>query len=241
MNKEKRNWIGRLLMASIGAIFLAGAFAAAAAAGIDELKIPPEKQAQWQHMKDRLMGVNAVCEEHCGGDSGCLEKCRSMLESRMENAFQMLTRGDRPPETDISAAPNCPYCGMDRQKFDHSRVFVEYDDGSTLGACSLHCAAIDMAVNIDKGPLHIWVGDYKTKELVDAEKAAWTIGGDQMGVMTHRAKWAFADTADAEKYVKEHGGKSAGFEEAMEAAYEDMYKDTRMIREKRQKMRMKRK
>jgi len=72
-------------------------------------------------------------------------------------------QGGEPPANDISKAPACPLCGMDRNKFNFSRVFIEYDDGSTFGACSLHCAAIDMAVNIDKGPVNIWVGDYNTK------------------------------------------------------------------------------
>jgi len=41
---------------------------------------------------------------------------------------------------------------MDREKFAHSRVFVQYDDGSVLGTCSIHCAAVDQAVRIDKSP-----------------------------------------------------------------------------------------
>ena len=57
------------------------------------------------------------------------------------------------PANDIVKAPSCPLCGMDRNKFNFSRVFIVYDDGSTFGGCSLHCAAIDMAVNIDKGPV----------------------------------------------------------------------------------------
>ena len=142
-------------------------------------------------------------------------------------------------EDDIAKHASCPYCGMDREKFAHSRVYIEYDDGSTFGACSIHCAAIDMAVNIDKGPVFIGVGDFNTKKLIDAEEAAWVIGGDKMGVMTKRAKWAFASQADAEKFVKEHGGNLASFEEAIKASYEDMYNDTRMIREKRKMMRMK--
>jgi hypothetical protein len=60
-----------------------------------------------------------------------------------------------------------------------------------------------------------------------------------MGVMTKRAKWAFGDKKDAEAFVAAHGGKPASFEEAMEAAYADMYKDNKMIREKRKMMRMK--
>ena len=74
-------------------------------------------------------------------------------------------------QEDVSKHPSCSYCGMDRAKFAHSRIFIEYNDGSTFGACSIHCAAIDMAVHIDKSPKAIGVGDYGTKKLIDAEKA----------------------------------------------------------------------
>nr|NIR14006.1 NosL family protein [Desulfobacterales bacterium] len=47
---------------------------------------------------------------------------------------------------DIQTYPNCKYCGMDRQKFSHSRMLIEYDDGSVLAVCSVHCAAVDLAV-----------------------------------------------------------------------------------------------
>jgi copper chaperone NosL len=134
---------------------------------------------------------------------------------------------------DILAHPSCKYCGMDRQMFAHSRMLIEYDDGTTLGACSLHCAAMDLALHIDKTPVAIKVGDYLSKDLIDAETAAWVVGGDKPGVMTKRAKWAFAKKEDAEKFMMENGGKSATFDEVMKAAYEDMYDDTRTIREKR--------
>lgn len=142
-------------------------------------------------------------------------------------------------QDDIAKHPSCPFCGMDRQKFAHSRIYVEYDDGSTLGTCSIHCAAVDMAVHIDKAPLKIQVGDYNTKQLIDAETAVWIIGGNKPGVMTHRAKWAFGTKAAAEAYAQENGGNIAGFEEVMEATYEDMNKDTKMIRERRKAKRMK--
>ena len=142
-------------------------------------------------------------------------------------------------QEDISKHPSCPFCGMDRQKFAFSRIYLEYDDGSTLGTCSIHCAAVDMAINIDKAPMKIWVGDYNTKNLIDAETAIWIIGGNKPGVMTGRAKWAFATKASAEEYIKANGGELIGFEAVLEAAYEDMYKDTRMIRERRKMKRMK--
>jgi copper chaperone NosL len=142
-------------------------------------------------------------------------------------------------QEDIAKHAACPYCGMDRQKFAHSRVFVTYDDGSTLGTCSIHCAAIDLAINIDKTPKAIMVGDFNTKELIDAEKAVWVMGGSKMGVMTKRAKWAFGSQDSADDFIKQNGGEIVVFEQAIKAAYENMYQDTRMIREKRKMKRMK--
>jgi len=80
------------------------------------------------------------------------------------------------------------------------------------------------------------VGDFNSKKLIDAEKAFWVIGGNKPGVMTKKAKWAFENKADAEKFIAENGGSLSTFDEAMKAAYEDMYDDTKMIREKRKMM-----
>lgn len=142
-------------------------------------------------------------------------------------------------QEDIQKFPSCKYCGMDRMKFAFSRVFIEYDDGSAIGTCSIHCAALDLALNIDKGPVKLLVGDFNKKELIDAEKAHWVMGGSKMGVMTQRAKWAFGEKEGAEKYIAENGGRMVAFEEAMKGAYEDMYDDTKMIRERRKMKRMK--
>ena len=139
---------------------------------------------------------------------------------------------------DVQAHPNCKYCGMDRQKFAQSRMLIEYDDGVVMPACSIHCVAIDLAVNMDKTPKTIQVADFDSGKLIDAESAAWVIGGNKPGVMSARAKWAFEKKEDAEKFVKENGGAVAVFGEAMKASYEDMYSDTLMIREKRKMRKM---
>ena len=146
-------------------------------------------------------------------------------------------------DSDIQKHPSCKYCGMDRKQFAHSRMFVEYEDGSTGGTCSLHCMAIEFALQIDKTPKAIQVGDYPTQTLIDAEKAIWVLGGDEPGVMTRRAKWAFQSKEKAERFIKEHGGALVNFEEAMKNACEDMYSDTKQIRERRKmrKMRMEQK
>ncbi len=140
-------------------------------------------------------------------------------------------------DEDLTAYPECLYCGMDRQKFAHSRMLLEYEDDSE-GFCSIHCASINLALQLETAPNAIKVGDYNNHKLIDAEKAFWVIGGSKMGVMTKRAKWAFAKKEDADKFVKENTGKVSTFEEALKAAYEDIYADTKMIRERRKMMKM---
>lgn len=139
-------------------------------------------------------------------------------------------------QADFAKHASCQYCGMDRQKFAHSRMLIEYADSSSVGLCSLHCAALDLANQLDKMPIAIKVGDYNRKELINAETATWVLGGKVKGVMTGRAKWAFASKDEAMKFVAENSGEVVDFEAAISAAYQDMYQDTRMIRQKRQEM-----
>jgi len=162
----------------------------------------------------------------------------SGMLSVLLTAFFLTFAGSVWAQSDVQQVPSCKFCGMDRAKFAHSRMMVTYEDGSTLGTCSLHCLAIDLATNIDKTPRSIEVGDFNGKNLIDAEKAVWVIGGNHPGVMTRQAKWAFEKKEDAEKFIKENGGTLATFDEAMQAAYQSMYEDTKMIREKRKMKRM---
>jgi len=142
-------------------------------------------------------------------------------------------------EDDIQKVPSCIYCGMDRAKFAHSRMYVAYDDGSTVGTCSIHCLAIDLATHIDKTPESITVGDYTSTDLIDAERAYWVLGGKKPGVMSKQAKWAFAKKEDAEKFIADNGGTLTDFDQAMQASYQDMYSDIKMIRKKRKMRKMK--
>src|SRR5512137_2092915 len=78
---------------------------------------------------------------------------------------------------DVKQFPTCKYCGMDRDKFSHSRMLIEYDDHTFVGTCSLHCASVELALTIDRSPKAIMVGDFGSRKLIDAEKASWVIGG----------------------------------------------------------------
>jgi copper chaperone NosL len=143
------------------------------------------------------------------------------------------------PQTDVAKSPSCRQCGMDRGKFSHSRMLIEYEDGSTVGSCSLHCAAVELANTIDKIPVMLSVADYDSKELIDADTAVWVMGGSKKGVMTGQAKWAFSSREPAERFIKANGGSIVSFDEAIKVAYDDMYQDTKMIREFRKMKRLK--
>lgn len=141
-------------------------------------------------------------------------------------------------QEDIEKHPTCKYCGMERGAFMHSRMVVVYEDGTEVGTCSIHCAAIDNVQKLDAAPMSIRVGDHDTGKLIDGEKAYWVIGGKDAGVMTRRPKWAFEKKEAAEKFVAAKGGDVTTFEEALRATYEDMYVDTKMIREKKKMRKM---
>ncbi len=138
------------------------------------------------------------------------------------------------PAPDIASAPSCRFCGMDRAKYARSRMLVAYSDAVSVATCSIHCLAVDMALAIDRAPVSIQVGDQPSGALLDAEKAVWVIQDGKPGVMTRRGKWAFADEAAARVFIAAEGGRLlAGFDEALQASFEDMAADVKAIRERR--------
>lgn len=134
---------------------------------------------------------------------------------------------------DVADRKSCQLCGMYRCAYDFSRMLIEYDDGTVGAFCSIHCAAIDLAVNIDKTPIAIKVADFNSKQLINAETAFWVVGGDMPGVMSKKGKWAFANKAEALKFIKMNQGQLTSFDYAMRIAYDDMPQDTKTIREKK--------
>jgi nitrous oxide reductase accessory protein NosL len=137
---------------------------------------------------------------------------------------------------DVKDIPACQYCGMDRNKFGQTRMLIEYEKGSRIGVCSIHDAAVDLAQSISKTIKTIWVADYNSRALIDAEEATWVIGGDIPGVMSGKSRVAFAEKEEAAAFQKEHGGELSTFDEAIDDTYDEMWKDIKMIRDKRAKM-----
>lgn len=139
---------------------------------------------------------------------------------------------------DIKQFPSCPICGMNRLKFNFSRVYTVFTDGSKLGTCSVFCLGAYLVSHLDKIPKTVQVADFFTKKLIDAETAVWVINDKKPGVMTKKAKWAFAQKAGALKYIKKDGGRIVGYDRVMRDVFCGMYADLKMIQEKRRRMRM---
>ncbi len=126
----------------------------------------------------------------------------------------------------VERPKECQQCGMDRTMFAHSRMLISYADGTTVGVCSLNCAAENMKQHKGMQVVSLKVADYQTKELIDARSATWVMGGTKQGVMTALPKWAFAREEDARNFVKENGGEVTRFDQAMEAANKEFVEET---------------
>lgn len=155
-----------------------------------------------------------------------------------ENGLARFLRTDTSPlEDEYEKYPRCPYCGMVRKMWSHSRHLIVYEDDSVDGTCSLHCAAVSLSLNLDRGPKTIYVGDAgadaELKPLVDSANAAYVIDPAKMGTMTKVSKWAYADAAKAEAAAAAAGAEVTDFNGALRMAYADMAEDTIRIRARR--------
>jgi copper chaperone NosL len=138
--------------------------------------------------------------------------------------LMLILQGMLSTGTVLAAAPvvekpaNCDVCGMDRISLAASRVLITYANKSVVGTCSIHCAHKDVVSKKALKVESLQVADHDTRELIDAKKAFWVIGGGEPGIMSNTAKSAFAERKRAEAFIKSKGGHLAGFEEVWKAA-----------------------
>jgi len=146
-----------------------------------------------------------------------------------------------PLEDELKKYPKCPYCGMDRTMWNHSRHLVQYDDDLVDGTCSIHCLAISLALNLDRGIKAIYTADFgaegKLKPLVNVDKATYLIGSKLKGTMTKKSKMAFASAEKAKAVQAKEEGEQGKFDDALRESYLGMANDTMMIRGARAKKR----
>ena len=148
-----------------------------------------------------------------------------------------------PTQDDIAKYAACPYCGMNRGQYHHSRMLVHYGDDLPDGTCSIHCAAISLSINVDRGPKAIYVADFAStadrKPLIEVGQATFLVGSTLPGVMTKRSKVAYGSAAAAQAAQAAHGGELMNFDQALLAAHTDMAQDVAMIRKNREERRKK--
>ena len=159
-----------------------------------------------------------------------------------------LPKDSSPLVNELAKYPRCRYCGMERAKFSHTRHLLVYEDDTVEGTCSLHCAAISLSLNMDRGPKAIYAGDAgskdATKPLVLADKAFYVVDASKPGTMTKSSKFAYgsraaADAAAAGEAAARAGAKVVDFNTALTSAYLGMAEDTVMLRKRRGEMRQK--
>ena len=132
-----------------------------------------------------------------------------------------------PAGDDISEYRSCVHCGMDRKAYGFSRMLVQYEDGTSVGVCSLRCAVVELDSNAGRTVKAILAADRNDRTLIDAEKAVWVFGGAKRGVMTDRPKWAFVTIPAAESFIENYGGTIITWTEALAAAREDLAREAR--------------
>ncbi|NDR55213.1 nitrous oxide reductase accessory protein NosL [Aliiruegeria sabulilitoris] len=173
------------------------------------------------------------------GTASAQAKMKTPWDWTDENGLARFLKEDpNPLENEFEKYPRCPYCGMMRQQWSHTRHLIHYEDETVDATCSIHCAAISLSLNMDRGPRVIYAGDAgaggEVKPLADTAEMAYVINPAKMGTMTKVSKWAYADKAAAEAAAAEAEGTSiVGFDDALRAAFASMAEDTIAIRKRR--------
>ena len=175
----------------------------------------------------------AATSAHAEGDM----PMQSPMAWTDENGLTRFLKVDTDPLTDeFEKYPRCPYCGMMRMQWSHTRHLIVYDNDTVDGTCSIHCAAISLSLNMDAGPKVIYAGDAgaegDVKPLADVAQMSYVIDPSKPGTMSMVSKYAYADPAKAEAEAGE-GASIVSFDYALRLAYAEMAEDTIMLRKRR--------
>ena len=164
----------------------------------------------------------------------CAGKVQVEKPKKMMKMFQSVSPSEATLLQSGDAKAFCPNCGMNLPMFyktNHAATI----DGKVKQYCSIHCLAEDITKGLK--PTEIKVVDVSTLKFIDASKAHYVVGSRQKGTMTMTSKYAFADKAEAETFVKINGGEVTNFDGALQRAQQEFQNDTEMVDKKRVKMR----
>ena len=107
---------------------------------------------------------------------------------------------------------SCSECGMNLPKFYKTNHAATTAQGETKQYCSINCMATHKAKETTTQER---VVDVRSLTFIDAHKAYYVLGSKKKGTMAMVSKYAFANKADAQKFIKMNGGKLVTFDEAL--------------------------
>ncbi len=123
----------------------------------------------------------------------------------------------------------CSVCGMNLKMF-YKTSYIAGDKQY----CSIRCLVADMESNkIDLNSIEVI--DVNSQKPILAKDAYFVIGSDIKGTMSSVSKLAFKSKDEAIKFIKEHGGKLAQFQDALKEAQKSLDSDSSMVKAKKEK------
>lgn len=122
---------------------------------------------------------------------------------------------------DLAQYPDCLNCGMNRKNCAHTRIVVEYIDGTRRAECGLHCLLADLVNQPGREPKRIQAADYNDRKLVEAEKCWWVRYDNAIECRGSKVLLAFRTERGADDFIASFGGNKLNFDEALKTAYQD--------------------
>ena len=122
---------------------------------------------------------------------------------------------------DLAQYPDCLNCGMSRKSCAHTRIVVEYTDGTKRAECGLHCLLADLVDQPGRQPKVIQAADYNDRKLVEAEKCSWVRYDNAAECRGSKVMLAFRSGRGADDFITSFGGRKLTFDEALKQAYLD--------------------
>lgn len=133
---------------------------------------------------------------------------------------------------DLARYPECLKCGMSRNSCDHTRMVVEYADGTRRAECSLHCLLADLVEQQGREPKRIQAADYHGRKLAEAEKCSWVRYDNAVECMGSKVMLAFRSESGADNFIAAFGGRKLTFDEALKLTYADIEMERNVGRQK---------
>lgn len=122
---------------------------------------------------------------------------------------------------DLARFPDCLNCGMSRKCCAHTRIIVEYADGTKRAECGLHCLLADLVEQPGRQPKKFLAADYHDRKLVEAEKCSWVRYDNAAECRGSKVMLAFRSERGADDFIASFGGTKLTFDEALKMAYLD--------------------